>query len=81
MTCHEFTEFLLEYFSNELPAQQRAVFERHLVQCLSCRRYLQSYAQTVRLSKAALAEPEAPTPADVPEELIQAILTARTTRG
>jgi anti-sigma factor RsiW len=81
MTCREFTEFLLEYFSHEVPAQQRAVFEHHLAQCLSCRRYVQSYAQTIRLGKAAFAEPEAPTPADVPEELIQAILAARTTKA
>jgi hypothetical protein len=80
MTCREFAEFLWGYFSNEVPVQQRAVFAHHLAQCLPCRRYLHSYAQTVRLGKAAFAEPEAATLADVPEEFIQAILAARTTQ-
>jgi len=78
MSCREFTEFLDEYLFGNLPAKQRAEFDKHLAECPWCVAYLDSYQKTIQLEQAAFAEPEgAPVPADVPEELIQAILRAR----
>jgi anti-sigma factor RsiW len=78
MNCREFTEFLHEYLFDNLPAAERAEFEKHLEECPWCVAYLDSYKQTIQLEKAAFTPPEdAPVPGDVPEELVQAILSAR----
>jgi anti-sigma factor RsiW len=77
MNCREFTEFLHEYLFGNLPAEERAEFDKHLAECPWCVAYLESYQTTIRLEQAAFSAPEAPPPADAPEELIQAILRAR----
>jgi anti-sigma factor RsiW len=78
MNCGEFTEFLHEYLFSALPAEERAEFEKHLAKCPWCVAYLNSYRKTMLLEKAAFAGSEqGSTPADAPEELIQAILRAR----
>jgi len=77
MTCCEVIDFLLEYLSGELSASERAEFEQHLAECPDCAAYLKSYEQTIKLGKAVFADPEAPVPQDVPEELVQAILASR----
>ena len=78
MNCREFTEFLLEYLFGNLPAEERAEFDKHLAECPWCVAYLDSYQKTMQLEQAAFSTPQdAPPPADAPEELIQAILRAR----
>ena len=77
MNCREFTEFLHEYLFDNLPAAERAEFEKHLAECPWCVAYLDSYQKTIQLEQAAFAAKEAPVPAEVPEELVQAILSAR----
>jgi len=77
MTCREFIDFLMEYLSGELSARERAEFERHLADCPDCSAYLRSYEETIRIGKAAFADPDAPMPQDVPEELVRAILVSR----
>ena len=82
MNCREFTEFLHEYLFGDLPAEERAEFEKHLAECPWCRAYLDSYQKTIQLEKAAFSASENdPPPADAPEELIQAILRARPRRS
>jgi anti-sigma factor RsiW len=82
MTCREFTEFLHEYLFGNLPAGERSDFEEHLAECPWCVAYLDSYRKTIHLAKAAFADSEAGSPpADAPEELIQAILHARSRRS
>jgi anti-sigma factor RsiW len=76
MNCREFTEFLDDYLFGNLPAEERAVFEMHLAECPWCVAYLDGYQKTIQLERAAFAA-EAPPPADAPQELIQAILSAR----
>ncbi len=76
MTCREVVEFLMAYLADELPGTQRDVFEGHLALCPPCVNYLDSYQHTMRLSKAACHCPDGAAPADVPEELILAILDA-----
>ena len=78
MNCREFTEFLHEYLFGNLPADERAEFEKHLAECPWCVAYLDSYKKTILLTKEAFAAlGNGSPPADAPEELIQAILRAR----
>ena len=77
MTCKEFVEFLISYIDGNLSTAPRAVFEEHMRLCPPCGVYLDTYRDTIRLGKFACREDEAAPPADVPEELIQAILAAR----
>jgi anti-sigma factor RsiW len=78
MNCREFTEFLHEYLTGALPAEERAEFDKHLAECPWCVAYLDSYQMTIRLEQAAFSIPaDAPLPAEAPDELIQAILRAR----
>ena len=78
MNCREFTEFLHDYLFGNLPAEERAEFDRHLAECPWCVAYLDSYRKTIELEQAAFAPAEDELlPADVPDELIQAILLAR----
>ena len=78
MNCREFTEFLHEYLFGNLPALERAEFEKHLAECPWCVAYLDSYQKTIELERAAFSVwDEASPPADAPEELVQAILCAR----
>ena len=77
MTCREFTDFIADYFSGELPFEARRRFVRHLRLCPNCCRYLVSYEQTVKLGKRAFDDDSAPVPPDVPEDFVKAVLDAR----
>jgi len=76
MTCRELIEFLAAYVENELVADERAVFDRHLSVCPDCVNYLASYRESIRLAKRSFA-PESAIAEQAPEELIDAILAAR----
>ncbi len=76
LTCRDFIEFLDAYLEEELPADEREVFESHLSICPWCVDYLASYRETIRLGKAAFTDPDGPPPADAPPELVRAILEA-----
>lgn len=73
MTCREFAEFIDSYLAGRLPAEQRAAFQRHLAICGDCVSYLDSYRRTVDLC-LLLRDADDSVPADVPEDLIAAIL-------
>ncbi len=79
MNCRECTEFILRYLEGDLPPDEQASFERHMGHCPPCLRYLEQYKLTVRAGKVACAEVAA-LAAEVPEELIQAILDSRKVR-
>jgi anti-sigma factor RsiW len=72
MTCKQLVESLQQYLGGELAAGVRETLDSHLATCANCRRYLASYRNTVRLAKRADESP----PAEIPEGLMQAILTA-----
>ena len=76
LTCRELIDFLAAYLDGELAPGPRAAFEAHLSRCPACVDYLASYRETIRLGKKA-CEPDAELPADVPSELVDAILAAR----
>ena len=77
MTCREFADFMMDYLNGELPASVLASFERHLARCPNCSTYLAQYRATVAAGQQAFADEDASVPPDVPEELIQAILSSR----
>jgi predicted anti-sigma-YlaC factor YlaD len=78
ITCRELNDFLSDYLEGALAAAQRDELDRHLGLCPDCVRYLDDYREVIRLGGLCGAE-EAP-PADVPEELIRAVLAARAAR-
>jgi len=80
MKCREFVEFLMEYLDGALAHAEQTVFERHIEDCPACVNYLRTYRETVRLGNRICA-PDAEVPPDVPEELVQAILSARVRRA
>lgn len=77
MTCRDFLDFIMRYLDGELPAEEQAPFEHHLSLCPDCDRYLRRYRATALAGRAAFVDPEASVPADVPEELVRAILASR----
>ena len=72
MTCREFADFVMSYLDGELDAPQRRRFEDHLANCADCVRHLREYRATVRAGQSAYADE---LPADVPDDLVKAILT------
>ena len=77
MTCRELIEFLWRYVEGELDEREHATFDAHLAECADCVRYLASYRATTRLVREAFADSGGELPSDVPEELVRAILDAR----
>jgi len=74
VTCQQIAQFLIDYVSCEMPAEDRVAFDAHLRECTQCQRYLDSYRKTIALSKGAMA-PE-PRVEEMPESLVSAILSA-----
>jgi len=76
VTCRDFYSFLDEFLGQTLDVLTSQSFARHLEHCNACRKYLASYAATVKTARdAELKDLPARTPP--PEALIQAILSAR----
>jgi anti-sigma factor RsiW len=80
VTCREFADFIVDYLSGGMVTDVQAAFDRHLSRCPSCRAYLAQYRATVAAGKEAFAASDAALPAEVPEELVQAILASRRRR-
>jgi anti-sigma factor RsiW len=78
LTCRELIDWIDRYLAGELSAAETEAFRRHLEVCASCVRYLASYEAAVRLGKRAFeCDPSDDLPADIPEDLIRAILASR----
>lgn len=75
MTCREFAEFLDAFLAGTLPSEQALAFQRHLAICADCVAYLDSYQRTMAACRTLRGEDA--LPADVPEELVEAILRSR----
>lgn len=76
LKCRELIEFLDRYIAGELPAVQTREFEWHLRLCRSCRAFLRTYRETLLLERGSLSGGERDS-AEMPEELVAAILAAR----
>lgn len=77
LTCQQLIEFLTDYLDGQLPLTQRAAFEVHLALCRDCRSYLHNFKTTIAASQKAFSDASEPVPANVPEDLVQAILNSR----
>lgn len=79
ITCKELIDFLDDYVADDLEPSRRIEFERHLRVCPSCRAYLASYRETIRLTRGVWAA----DPTTLPPELMTAILATvtRNTNG
>lgn len=77
MTCQEFADFIADYLAGALSDEQMAIFERHMAMCPDCINYLRTYEETVELEKALFTRADEEVPAEVPEDLVTAILDAR----
>lgn len=77
LTCREMLDFIMAYFDDELSLDQRSDFDRHLSVCPSCRNYLASYQQTIKMGKIAMAELDVPAETEAPQGLVDAIRAAR----
>ncbi len=80
LTCRELVAFVMEYLDDVLPAAERTAFEMHLAECRDCAVYLRSYREAVRLGKTFGARDDERAAAEMPEDLVQAILAARRRR-
>ena len=77
LSCQECVNVLMDYLENVLPADQRAVFEAHLTICPNCVTFMNNYQSISKLAagtgRAISAEPAT---ADVPPQILEAILKA-----
>lgn len=79
MTCREVNDFLADYRSGELLPEVRSRFEAHLTGCAACVAYVRSYDEALRLARGSRTElAQQMMPAEVPEQLVDAILAATT---
>ena len=67
----------MEYLDGNLGDSERQIFEQHMRDCPPCEVYLETYGETIKLGQDAFWPAEGALPDDVPEELVQAILAAR----
>ena len=77
MTCREFADFIMDYLTGDLPDETRTPFERHIERCRNCREYIKQYGDTITAGRVAFAHLDEDVPAEVPEDLVTAILAAR----
>lgn len=77
ITCQELIEFLHLYIEGELPPDRAVEFERHLSVCDSCVNYISTYKKTIALGRAVCGDLDASVGAEVPDELVAAVLSAR----
>jgi predicted anti-sigma-YlaC factor YlaD len=77
ITCEEFEEFIADYFEDDLSRKQKIIFEMHLRMCRECRDYLAAYRRTMEISHAIYEPDNVSMPEDIPEDLIKAVLDAR----
>ena len=62
LTCQELVELVTDYLEDELPPEERARFEVHLVYCRGCWNYLEQIQRTLTVMgelREETLEPEA----------------------
>ena len=80
LTCMEFERFVHDYHEGSLSSRERRVFDLHMEMCPMCVVYFASYLQTIELGRRICADDDASASAELPQELVSAILSARRAR-
>lgn len=78
VSCEEVLTFLWAYLSAELPRERMEEFERHLARCPTCVSYIETYRETLALTRGDLEREAAD---ELPEELVGAVLAAARKTG
>ena len=55
MTCRDAISRLMDYIDGRLTASERRTVEAHLIVCVRCREFLESYRKTPEIFKRATA--------------------------
>ena len=77
ITCEQFEHFVFDYHEGVLPVDQRRRFEFHLHRCPMCESAFAAYVRSVELTGSLCEGEDNAVPADLPRELINAMLAAR----
>jgi predicted anti-sigma-YlaC factor YlaD len=75
LSCQEICAFLCDFVDGTLSGPSKAAFDAHVAQCAPCKQYLDTYAQTILLSKRCCC-PKLQPPPPLPEDMIRAIVQA-----
>lgn len=70
ITCRELAELLMDFVSDQLPAERQRSIEQHLDRCSQCLAYVESYRILLVVSRRL---PAAPLPPRL-EQRLQTIL-------
>jgi anti-sigma factor RsiW len=70
MTCRELAELLIDFLDGELPEERRRLLETHLALCGPCMIYLETYKETIRLTRCL---PDVPPPPELLQRLKAAL--------
>ena len=81
MSCKEVEEFLMDYLEGNLGFCTRTRFRLHILMCPDCSKYIEEYKNTVSLNKSMFELINDESIEDVPEEIINAILSIKKTSG
>lgn len=66
LTCQQVTDLIVDYVTGELDATTRSVLDKHLHNCRDCVAFLNTYQETIRVTRAVRYE-------DVPAELLDRV--------
>jgi len=80
-TCRDLLEYLADYLDGELSVSKIAIFELHLEECPPCVEYIETYRSAILLARRCIPKPHSEEAyADCPEDLIRAVIEARSGR-
>ncbi len=77
ITCIEFERFVHDYKEGSLSPRERRKFDLHMELCPMCRVHFASYLRAIELGRRLCATDDAAPSTDLPDELVAAILAAR----
>ena len=77
LTCEEFERFVIDYHEGHLTDRQRALFDFHMEICPMCRVHFRSYVKAVQMGQRLYEDEVAQEPAELPDDLVAAIVEAR----